>query len=239
MSASEKKVVLVTGASRGIGRAVAWALAADGWRVIATARSQKALEQLDDEIGKAGGEATLVPLDIKDFDGIDRLGAALYERFGRLDGLVSCAGVLGDLTPVAQARPAMMTEVIAVNLVANQRLIRAMDPLLRAAPAARVVFTTSGAARDPRGFWGPYAASKAGLEALVIAYAKEIAITPVKVNLLNPGPTKTAMRYKAFPGEDQNTLALPEDVAKLYVELLSPACKRHGETVRFEKALSS
>jgi NAD(P)-dependent dehydrogenase (short-subunit alcohol dehydrogenase family) len=235
MSAPSKKVALVTGASRGIGRAVAAALAADGWRVVATARSQKALESLDDEIRKAGGEATLVPLDIKDFDGIDRLGAALYERFGRLDGLVSCAGVLGDLTPVAQARPAMFNEVIAVNLVANQRLIRAMDPLLRAAPAARAVFTTSGAARSGRGFWGPYAASKAGLEALVIAYAKEIAITPIKVNLLDPGPTKTAMRYKAFPGEDQSTLTTPEDVAKLYLEMLAPTYAKHGECVRFER----
>ena len=239
MSETEKKVALVTGASRGIGRAVAVALAADGWRVVATARSQKALESLDDEIRKAGGEATLVPLDIKDFDGIDRLGAALYERFGRLDGLVSCAGVLGDLTPVAQARPAMMNEVIAVNLVANQRLIRAMDPLLRAAPAARAVFTTSGAARSGRGFWGPYAASKAGLEALVIAYAKEIAITPIKVNLLDPGPVKTAMRYKAFPGEDQSTLATPEDVAKLYLEMLASGVAKHGEVVRFERVTAS
>ncbi len=195
MSDTEKKVALVTGASRGIGRAVALALAANGWQVVCTARSQKELEQLDDEIRKAGGEATLVPLDIKDFDGIDRLGGALHERFGRLDGLVSCAGVLGDLTPIAQGRPAMVSEVIAVNLVANQRLIRSMDPLLRAAPAARAVFTTSAAARSGRAFWGHYAASKAGLEALVNAYAQEISITPIKENLRDPGAVRTARRY--------------------------------------------
>jgi NAD(P)-dependent dehydrogenase (short-subunit alcohol dehydrogenase family) len=238
MSETDKKVALVTGASRGIGRAVALALATDGWRVVCTARAQKALEQLDDEIKKAGGEATLVPLDLKDFDGIDRLGGALHERFGRLDGLVSCAGVLGDLTPVAQGRPAMVSEVIAVNLVANQRLIRSMDPLLRAAPAARAVFTSSGAAHSGRAFWGHYAASKAGLEALVRAYAQEVAVTQIKVNLLDPGAVRTAMRYKAFPGEDQNALATPEDVAPLYVQLLSPACTQQGEVVRFERAMS-
>lgn len=234
----EKPIALVTGASRGIGRAVALLLAKQGWRVVATARAQKALEALDDEIRAAGGEAALVPLDLKDFDGIDRLGAALFERYGRLDGLAACAGVLGDLTPVAQARPAMMNEVIAVNLVANQRLIRSMDPLLRLAPAGRAVFATSGAARNLRGFWGPYAASKAGLEALVQIYAQEVSVTNIKVNLVNPGPTRTAMRYKAFPGEDPNTLAKPEDVAPLFVELLSPASTRHGETVKFERAVA-
>jgi NAD(P)-dependent dehydrogenase (short-subunit alcohol dehydrogenase family) len=231
----EKPIALVTGASRGIGRAVALLLAKQGWRVVATARAQKALEALDDEIRAAGGEAALVPLDLKDFDGIDRLGAALFERYGRLDGLAACAGVLGDLTPVAQARPAMMNEVIAVNLVANQRLIRSMDPLLRLAPAGRAVFATSGAARNLRGFSGPYAASKAGLEALVQIYAQEIAVTNIKVNLVNPGPTRTTMRYKAFPGEDPNTLATPEDVAKLFVDLLSPTSMRHGEIVKFER----
>jgi NAD(P)-dependent dehydrogenase (short-subunit alcohol dehydrogenase family) len=236
MSETDKKVALVTGASRGIGRAVALALAADGWRVVCTARSQKALELLDDQIRKAGGEATLAPLDMKDFDGIDRLGGALHERFGRLDGLVSCAGVLGDLTPVAQGRPSMVNEVIAVNLVAAQRLIRSMDPLLRAAPAARAVFTSSGAAHAGRAFWGHYAASKAGLEALVRAYAQEVAITPMKVNLIDPGAVRSAMRYKAFPGEDQNALAKPEDVAPLYVKMLSPDYVTHGELVHAQRA---
>lgn len=234
----EKPIALVTGASRGIGRAVALLLAKRGWRVVATARAQKALEKLDDEIRAGGGEATLVPLDLKDHDGIDRLGAALFERYGRLDGLAACAGVLGDLTPVAQARPPMMNEVIAVNLVANQRLIRSMDPLLRLAPAGRAVFATSGVAQHPRGFWGPYAASKAGLEALVQIYAQEVALTNIKVNLVNPGPTRTTMRYKAFPGEDQNTLATPEDVAPVFADLLAPTSTRHGEVVKFERAIA-
>jgi NAD(P)-dependent dehydrogenase (short-subunit alcohol dehydrogenase family) len=238
MTDQNKPIALVTGASRGIGRAVALALAHEGWRVVAVARAQKALESLDDEIRAAGGEATLVPLDLKDYDGIDRLGGVLYERFGRVDGLAACAGVLGDLTPVAQARPAMVNEVFAVNLIANQRLIRSIDPLLRAAPAGRAVFVTSGVARNPRSFWGPYAASKAGLESLVQIYAQEVAITPVKVNLINPGPTRTTMRYKAFPGEDPNTLATPEEVAPLFVQMLSPNEMRHGELVKFERKQS-
>ena len=236
MSETEKKVALVTGASRGIGRAVALALAQNGWRVVATARAQKALEALDDEIRKLGGEATLVPMDLKDYDGIDRLGAALYERFGRLDGLAACAGVLGDLTPVAQGQPPMLAEVYGTNLIANHRLIRSMDPLLRAAPAARAVFVTSNTAQTTRAFWGAYAASKAGLEALVKVYAQEVAITPIRVNLINPGPTRTAMRYKAYPGEDPEKQTPPEEIAKLFVELMSADCALNGEVVKFERA---
>jgi NAD(P)-dependent dehydrogenase (short-subunit alcohol dehydrogenase family) len=236
MSKKEKPVALVTGASRGIGRAVALALAESGWRVVATARAQKALETLDDDIRKIGGEATLAPMDLKDYDGIDRLGAALYERFGRLDGLAACAGVLGELTPVAQGKPPMLMDVYGVNLIANHRLIRSMDPLLRAAPAGRAVFASSSVAQRPRAFWGAYAASKAGLEALVAAYAQEIAVTAIKVNLIDPGPTRTAMRYKAYPGEDPATQAAPADVAKLFVTMLAPDCTLNGETVRFEGA---
>ncbi len=235
----DRPVALVTGASRGIGRAVAKQLAREGWQVIATARAQKALEALDDEVRAEGGEATLVPLDLKDYDGIDRLGAAIFERWKRLDGLAACAGVLGDLTPVFQARPKMFEEVIAVNLIANQRLIRAMDPLLRAAPAGRAVFATSGAARKPRGFWGPYAASKAGLEALVQAYAADVAVSSIRVNLVNPGPTRTLMRAKAFPGEDPMSLPAPEDVAPLFVKMLQPGCTMHGEIVAFERAAAN
>jgi NAD(P)-dependent dehydrogenase (short-subunit alcohol dehydrogenase family) len=231
--AAGKPLALVTGASRGIGRAAAKALAANGFHIVAVARAQKALEALDDEVRAAGGEATLAPLDLKDFDAIDRLGAALYERWGRLDALAACAGVLGDLTPVAHARPAMMEDVFAVNVLANQRLIRSFDPLLRAAPAARAVFLSSGVARHPRAFWGPYAASKAALETLVTIYAQEVAITPIKVNLLNPGATRTTMRAKAFPGEDPNTLPTPEDIAPLIVELLSAQASRHGALVEY------
>ena len=236
MTTSEKPIALVTGASRGLGRAAAIALAQAGWRIVAVARSQKALEELDDEITRLTGEgATLTPLDLKDHDGIDRLGAALFERFRRLDGLVACAGVLGELTPLFQARPRMMEEVLSVNVTANYRLIRAMDPLLRQSSAPRVVFVTSGAAHKNTAYWGPYALSKAALEAMALTYAAEVRITPIKVNLLSPGPVRTAMRNKAFPGEDPMTLPTPEDVAPLFLDLMSPACTRHGEIVRFER----
>lgn len=229
-----KPIALVTGASRGIGRAVALELARQGWRVVCAARSQKALEALDDEIKAAGGEATLVPLDLRDYDGIDRLGGALFERFGKLDALAACAGALGALTPAHQASPALMDEVMGVNFTANQRLIRAMHPLLRASDAGRAVFISSGAARDPKAYWGPYAASKAALEALVRCYAAENAITPIKANLFNPGPVRTAMRAKAFPGEDPMTLPTPEDVAPAIVKMLRADCAASGETIRFQ-----
>ncbi|MGE3302141.1 MAG: SDR family NAD(P)-dependent oxidoreductase [Hyphomonadaceae bacterium] len=234
-TAPTKPTALVTGASRGIGRAVALELARRGFRVIAVARAQKALEALDDDIRAAGGEAVLVPMDLKDYAGIDRLGGALYERYGKLDALAACAGVLGDLTPVAQARPPMFEDVIAVNLIANQRLIRAMDPLLRAAPAGRAVFVTSGSSRQLRAFWGPYAASKAALDALVTCYAQEVGVSTVRANLFNPGPVRTTMRAKAFPGEDPMTLPAPEEVAPAIADLLSPAYARNGEWLEFRR----
>jgi NAD(P)-dependent dehydrogenase (short-subunit alcohol dehydrogenase family) len=231
---TEPRIALVTGASRGIGRAVALALARDGWRVICAARAQKALEQLDDEIRALGkGEATLVPLDLRDGEAIDRLGAALFERYGKLDALAACAGVLGALTPAHQATPAVMEETMAVNFIANHRLLRVLHPLLRAADAGRAVFVSSGAARSPRAYWGPYAASKAALEAFIISYAAENEITPINANLFNPGPTRTAMRARAFPGEDPMTLPTPEEVAPEIVALLQAECTRNGELVRF------
>lgn len=233
---SEHRIGLVTGATRGIGRAVARELARAGWHVIATARAQKALEQLDDEIRAEGGAATLVPLDLKDGDGIDRLGGALFERWGRLDGLAACAGVLGPLTPAFQATPGVMQEVLNVNLLANHRLIRSMHPLLRAAPAGRAVFLSSSVVARPRAYWGPYAASKAALEALVKAYALECAITPVRANLFNPGATRTAMRAKAFPGEDPLSLKTPEDVAPQIAALLDASCTLNGESVEYAAA---
>ncbi|HWA01238.1 MAG TPA: SDR family NAD(P)-dependent oxidoreductase [Caulobacterales bacterium] len=234
---TDARIALVTGASRGIGRAAARLLARQGWRVVCVARSQKALESLDDEIKADGkGEATLAPLDLRDYESIDKLGAALYERFGKLDGLAACAGALGQLTPAHQASPALMEETTAVNYLANQRLIRSMHPLLRASDAGRAVFVTSGVAKNPRAYWAPYAASKAALDALVICYAQEIAITPIKANLYNPGPTATGMRAKAFPGEDPATLAQPDDVAPQLVALLSPACDLNGARVQYEPA---
>jgi NAD(P)-dependent dehydrogenase (short-subunit alcohol dehydrogenase family) len=233
---TEQRIALVTGASRGIGRAAAVALARAGWHIVAVARAQRALEALDDEIRAAGAAATLVPLDLKDGDSIDRLGAAVYERWGRLDGLAACAGVLGPLTPAHQATPAAMQEVYAVNLFANHRLIRAMHPLLRASDAGRAVFVTSLAARHALSYWSPYSSSKAALESLVLTYAAEIAITPIRVNLLDPGSVRTAMRAKAFPGEDPMSVKPPEDVAPYFVDLLSPDCQRNGELVLTDRA---
>ncbi len=229
------RIALVTGASRGIGRAAALELARQGWRVIATARAQKALEKLDDEIKALGGEATLVPLDLRDLDGIDRLGGALFERFGKLDGLAACAGVLGSLTPAHQASPALMDEVMSVNFTANWRLIRAMHPLLRASDAGRAVFVTSSAARNPRAYWGPHAASKAALDALVASYAAECAITPIRANLFDPGATRTAMRAKAYPGEDPLTLPTPEEVAPAIVAMLGAEYGENGQSIRYSK----
>jgi NAD(P)-dependent dehydrogenase (short-subunit alcohol dehydrogenase family) len=233
----DHRIALVTGASRGIGHAVVRALAADGAHVVAVARSQKALEALDDQVQAAGAAPlTLVPLDLKDGDGIDRLGAALYERFGRLDALAACAGVLGTLTPTHQARPTMWEETLAVNLTANARLIRSLHPLLALSAAGRAVFVTSGAAPRPRAFWGAYAASKAGLEALVKCYADEQGVTAIKANLFNPGATATAMRAKAFPGEDKAALATPEAVAAAILPLLAADCAVNGLVVDFKRS---
>jgi NAD(P)-dependent dehydrogenase (short-subunit alcohol dehydrogenase family) len=229
---SVERIALVTGASRGLGRAAALALAADGWRVVCLARSQKALEQLDDEVKSAGaGSLVLVPLDLKDFDAIDRLGAALYERFGKLDALVSCAAALGALTPSFQAAPRVMEEVMNVNVHAAQRLIRAMHPLLRAADAGRAAFTTCEAAHNARAYWGPYAASKAALEALVQAYAAECVITAIKANLFDPGTMSTALRAKAFPGEEPNAHAAPETIAPKLVALVQPGFAENGARI--------
>lgn len=235
MSNDSGRIALVTGASRGIGRAVALELARRGWRVVAVARAQKALEKLDDDIRALGGEATLVPLDLKDYAGIDQLGAALFERFGKLDGLAACAGALGSLTPAHQATPSIMEDTIGVNFMANQRLIRSMHPLLRESAAGRAVFLTSGVATEPRAYWAPYAASKAALESLVQCYAAELNVTPIKANLFSPGPVRTAMRAKAFPGEDPMTLPTPDEVAPAIADMLSASYAANGETVRFQR----
>ena len=214
---------VVTGASRGIGRACALGLAQAGAHVIATARTQGALEELDDEIKAATGEsATLVPADIKDGKAIDRLGAAIYERWGRLDILVHAAGDLGQMTPVAHLEPNTWDRTMAVNASAAYRLIRSFDPLFRRAAAARPIFITSGAARRPRALWGPYAASKAALEALVGCYADEMENTAVRLVLLDPGVMRTRMRATAFPGEDPMTLPPPEAIIPTVVELARP-----------------
>jgi NAD(P)-dependent dehydrogenase (short-subunit alcohol dehydrogenase family) len=235
MTAQNDRIVLVTGASRGIGRAAAVALAKDGAHVILVARTVGGLEEADDEVRKAGGSATLVPLDLKDFAAIDRLGASLFERWGRLDGLLANAGALGVLTPLAHLDPKVWQDALDVNVTANWRLIRSLDPLLKKSRAGRALFVSSGAARNFRPYWGAYGVTKAALEAIALTYAAECEGTDVKVNLLNPGPLRTAMRAKAMPGEDPETLQPPEAVAPLIVELLSPACSKNGELVSFRR----
>jgi NAD(P)-dependent dehydrogenase (short-subunit alcohol dehydrogenase family) len=231
----EGRIALVTGASRGIGRASAIALAKAGAHVILVARTVGGLEETDDEIQKAGGSATLVPLNLRDFDAIDRLGASIYERWGKLDALLGNAGVLGQLTPLAHLEPKTFQEVMEVNVTANWRLIRSLDPLLRQSDAGRVLFVTSGAARKHIPFWGAYAMSKSALEILALTYAVECEPTNIKVNLLNPGPMRTLMRKKAMPGENPEDLVKPEEMAFKVVEMLSPSYALNETIINFQK----
>ena len=225
------KIALITGASRGIGAAVALRFAGEGAHVVLAARTVGGLEELDDAIRARGGSATLVPLDLRDFGKIDELAAALYQRYQRLDILVGNAGELGRFSPLAQFPPGMWAEIIDLNLTANWRLIRAMDPLLRAAPAGRAIFVTSGAARSTYAYWGPYAVSKAGLETLVRIYAAEIEKTRARANLLDPGKVRTRLRRRAFPGEDPKLVPSPESVVDAFLDLALPECARNGEIV--------
>lgn len=225
------RVVLVTGASRGLGYAAAKNAAARGAHVIAVARTVGGLEELDDEIHDVGGSTTLVPLDLKDGEAIDRLGAAIFERWGHLDGLIGNAGALGVLSPMAHIAPKDFANVFAVNVTANYRLIRSMDTLLRQSDAGRAVFLSSGAAQSAKPYWGLYAASKAALDAMVKSYAGEMAITNVKANIFYPGQVRTAMRAKAMPGEDPATLPSPADIAPKIVDLVSPAYDKTGMRV--------
>jgi NAD(P)-dependent dehydrogenase (short-subunit alcohol dehydrogenase family) len=223
------RIALVTGASRGIGYATALALAKAGAHIVALARTVGGLEELDDAIRGLGGAATLVPLDLKDYAGIDRLALALHERFQRLDALVGNAGILGPLSPLGHVEVAAWDEVMAVNVTANWRLIRAMDPLLRRSDAGRVVFLTSEVAALALAYWGPYAASKAALEVLARTYAAETATTSVRVNIFAPGPVRTRMRAQAMPGEDPMTLEIPDKTAEKIVELCLPGLQESGK----------
>ena len=229
----EGRVTLVTGASRGIGYQAALALSKTGSHIIATARTQGGLEDLDDAIKAEGGECTLVPMDLKNGDGIDQLGKIIHERWGRLDGFFANAGILGEITPAPHTTPKTWDDVMAVNVTSNYRFIRSLDPLLRASDAGRAVFVSSSVARSHPAYWGVYAASKAALEAFVSCYAKEAAVTKLKVNLLNPGATRTAMRAKAMPGEDPKVLPNPADLAPLIVEMLSPDYLANDTLVTF------
>ena len=228
------RIALVTGASRGIGRSSAIALGAAGAHVICIARTVGGLEETDDAIQKAGGTATLVPLNLKDFAAMDRLGASIFDRWGKLDAFLGNAAILGALTPLAQLDPNLFGELLDINITANWRLIRALDPLLRQSDAGRALFVTSGAAAKHTPYWGGYAMSKAALESLALTYAAECEGTNLKVNLFNPGPTRTAMRAKAMPGENPSTLKRPEEVASKIVELLSPSNAQNGERFSFQ-----
>ena len=229
----DKRITLVTGASRGIGKAAALELARRGHHVVATARSKLALEKLDDEIKALGGTATLVPMDLKDKTAFETLGQALATKFGRLDGLLGNAGVLGTLGPLQAIGPRSFEETIEVNLTANWRLIRAMHPLLQRSETPRAVFVTSGVVPRPRAFWGPYQASKAGLEGLVAAWADENENMALRVNLFDPGATRTGMRAEAMPSEDPKTLPTPEEVVEKLVPLLEASETRTGERIAF------
>ena len=227
------RIALVTGASRGIGRAVARRFAAEGAQVIAAARTRAGLEELDDEIRSAGhSPAILAPVDLKVFDAIDQLGGVIHERFGRLDVLVGNAGVLGPMTPIAHFEPQQWQEVLDLNLTANWRLIRSMDPLLRQSSAGRAIFVTSAAARAPRAYWGAYAVSKAALEMLVGTYAQEVAHSHVRVNLVDPGRTRTRMRQQAYPGENPELQTPPEAITDCFVRLAAIDYSGNGETVK-------
>jgi len=227
----EGRVALITGASRGIGRAVALRFAAEGAHPILVARTQGALEEVDDEIRAMGGSATLVPADLTEFDAIDRMGGAIFERFGRLDVLVGNAGVLGVLGPLAHGDPKMWDNVMAINVTANWRLIRSFDPLLRASDTGRAIFVTSGAATADRAYWSAYAVSKAALEAMVRTYAADMDSTSVRVNMINPGATRTGLRAEAYPGEGPETLKTPDSITGLFVDLAETACTMNGQVI--------
>jgi NAD(P)-dependent dehydrogenase (short-subunit alcohol dehydrogenase family) len=230
------KIAVVTGASRGLGRATALALAKQGCHIIATARTQGGLEELDDEIKAAGSTATLVPMNITDYAGIDRLGAAIFERWNKLDILVGNAAVLGKLTPVAHLDQKIWDDVMTVNVTANYRLLRSLDPLLRMAPHGRAVFVTSGVAHSTPAYWGGYAISKAALEAMVKTYAAETVTSQVKANLFSPGPTRTKMRAEAMPGEDPMTLPSADEVAEQIIPLCTDEFVDTGAVYKFARS---
>ncbi len=222
------KVAVVTGASRGLGYATALHLAREGAHIIATARTTGGLEQLDDAIKHMGGSATLVPMDLKDYDAIDRLGASIFERWKRLDIFVGNAGTLGKLTPLPHVEPKVWDDALAINITANYRLIRSFDLLLQQSDHGRVVFVTSGLATKCFPYWGTYSIPKAALEALMRTYAQEVASTPIKVNCFSPGATRTKMRATAIPGEDPLTLPTAETVSAQIIPMCGSSFVDNG-----------
>jgi len=227
----EGRVALITGASHGIGRAVAKRFAAEGATVIALGRNVGALEELDDEIRADGGKLVLLPMDLTMYEKIDAMGASIYERFGKLDIVVGNAGLLGELAPVGHIDTQVFENTYATNVTANFRLIRSVDKLLRLSGAGRAIFVTSNASSKGRAFWGLYASTKAALESLVLSYAQELEETPVRVNLINPGRIRTKMRAEAYPGENPETLPTAESITDVFVDLAAADCTRHAEVV--------
>ncbi|MEW5703640.1 MAG: SDR family NAD(P)-dependent oxidoreductase [Pseudomonadota bacterium] len=228
----EGRIALITGASRGIGAAVAKRFASEGAHVILVARSTAGLEATDDAVQASGGTATLVPLDLMEFAAIEPMAAAIAKRFGRLDILVGNAATLGMLSPLGHFEPAVWDETFAVNVTANWRLIRAFDPLLRASPSGQAIFVTSGVGSHPTPYYGAYAASKAALNMMALVYAAEVAKTNLRVNLLDPGIIRTAMRAQAFPGEDPAQHPPPESVTEAFVRLAEAPSRTHGEIIQ-------
>jgi NAD(P)-dependent dehydrogenase (short-subunit alcohol dehydrogenase family) len=225
------RVALITGASRGIGAAVAKAYAKAGAHIVLVARTVGSLEEVDDAIQAGGGKATITPLDMLDLEAVDSLGPALAEKFGRLDIVVGNAGKLGTLGPLAHATAREWEKVINLNLISNFRLIRTLDPLLRASDAGRAIFVTSDVVQMCPAYWGSYTVSKTALEALVKTYAAEVVTTNIRANLVSPGAIDTAMLRKAFPGGYQGEMKQPEDVVPVFLKLASPGCRKHGEIV--------
>jgi NAD(P)-dependent dehydrogenase (short-subunit alcohol dehydrogenase family) len=225
------RLILITGASRGLGAALAERFAGPDTRLILVARTAGGLEEVDDRVRAKGGQATLVPLDLRDGAAIDQLGGALAERFGRLDVLVGNAAELGALSPTGHIDPKLYTRLMAINAEANYRLIRSLDPLLRVSEAGRAIFVTCAPAREPKPFWGAYAASKAALEALVRSYAAETRRSRVRVNLVDPGPMRSRLRKQAYPGEAPDKVPMPETRTEAFVVLSDTDCERHGELI--------
>ena len=230
------RIALITGASQGIGAAIAKTYASAGAHVILIARNQKKLEAIDDEIKEEGGTATLLPLDLQDFDSIAKIGPSIAERFGKLDILVGNAGLAGTLMPLHQIGDTEFNRVLDVNLKANFHLLKSLDPLLKASNAGRVIFVTTGeVVTQGRAYWGTYALSKAALETMTQVYVDEVRQTNLKVNLIDPGTVRTDMRASVKPGEDPMSLPAPEEIMQDFIDLASPDCTKHGEIIRICK----
>ncbi len=226
------RIAVITGASRGLGAAIARRFAAEGAHLVLVARTAGGLEEVDDAVRRAGANATLVPLDVTDYPALDRLGASLHQRYGRVDVLIGAAATLGTLTPIGHLDPPVWDRVMAVNVTAHWRLLRSLDPLLRASPSGRAIFVTDRVASEARAYWSAYAVSKSALETLAMLYANEVARTHVRVNLVDPGALRTKLRAEAFPGENPADVPPPESVTETFVALAEAACTRHGELIR-------